>query len=172
MKKIVFITGGARSGKSAFAVARAKKSKGGVIFLATGKPADSEMRARVRKHKRSRPRAWRTVEEDINIAAVISKLEKEQVVIIDCLTLWLSNLLLSGRGEEEILKKVKEFIAALKNTASSVIIVSNEVGGGVVPENKLARAFRDIVGIAHQRIVKVSDEAYFVVCGIPLPLKA
>jgi len=171
MKKIVFITGSVRSGKSNFAVELIKKSRKQAVFIATCKPADEEMKKRVKRHIRSRPRTWRTVEEGVHLAAVIKKLKKNEAAVVDCLTLWISNLLLAGLSEREISKKVKEFIAALKVTTSLVAIVSNEVGWGIVPDNELSRVFRDVVGLTHQQISKVSDEVYLLVSGIPLKIK-
>lgn len=171
MRKIIFITGSVRSGKSDFAVKLAKKFKQRVVFIATCPPLDEEMRYRVKKHRRKRPQDWRTIEEDIHLPAVIDKLRKEEVAIVDCITLWISNLLLSNIGERAVLKKVKELVESLKKAKASVILVSNEAGWGIVPDNKLSRIFRDIAGITHQKISKVSDDVYLMVGGIPLKLK-
>ena len=171
MKKIVFITGPVRSGKSNFAVKLAKKWGKKVIFLATCRPADNEMRKRIKKHKKSRPGEWKVIEENIDISPVIKNTGKDKLVIIDCITLWLSNLLLSGLKEKKITKKINEFLLMLKKTKSSIVIVSNEVGWGIVPDNELSRIFRDIIGIAHQKISEVSHEVYLLVSGIALKIK-
>ncbi|MFH2137369.1 MAG: bifunctional adenosylcobinamide kinase/adenosylcobinamide-phosphate guanylyltransferase [Candidatus Omnitrophota bacterium] len=168
MKKVILVTGSVRSGKSSYAVNLAKATKAKVSFLATCQPQDAEMKKRVKKHKNSRPKSWKTIEEPIEISKVISKLKINEVLIIDCLTLWISNLLLSGLTEKEILKNIKEFVTVLKESKASIIIVSNEVGWGIVPDNKLARIFRDIIGTAHQIIAKVSDEVYLMIAGIPV----
>ena len=170
MKKTVFITGAVRSGKSSYAVKLAKDQKTVVLFLATCIPADSEMKQRVKKHKNSRPKTWKTIEEPIEIAKVISKLKSNEVLIIDCLTLWVSNLLMANNSKPKIQKYIKDLLTALKKNKGQVIIVSNEVGWGIVPENKLARDFRDIIGTLHQRVAKISDEVYLMVTGIPVSI--
>ncbi len=171
MKRIIFVTGSVRSGKSSFAVSLARKIDRQVVFVATCKPADREMKERVRKHKKSRPKTWKTIEEEMHLPAVIRKIKGKKVVIIDCLTLWISNLLLSGLKEKQVLKRVVSLIAALKSTNSSLIVISNEVGWGIVPDNRLCRVFRDIIGVAHQKIARVSNEAYLLISGIPLKMK-
>jgi len=172
MKKTVFITGAVRSGKSSLALKLAKASCKQVVFLATCKPQDAEMKKRVHKHKQSRPKTWKTIEEDINVPALIRKFKTEkELIILDCLTLWVSNLLCSGCKEKEILKKIDDLLSALKKTKATVIIVSNEVGWGIVPDNEMARIFRDIMGIAHQKVAKISDEVYLVVSGMMLKMK-
>ena len=171
MKKIIFISGSVRSGKSGFAVSRAKKFKTPVVFIATCRPLDDEMKERVHKHKQNRPKTWKTIEEDMDIAAVIRRLKEKDTAILDCLTLWISNLLLAGLNEKEISRRIKDFIAALKQTPASVVIVSNEVGWGIVPDNRLSRIFRDIIGTLHQRIAAVSDEVHLMVAGIAMKIK-
>lgn len=175
MKKIIFIIGAVRSGKSRFALQLAKQKAGagraGVVFLATCRPKDREMKERVRRHKISRPSSWQTIEEPLDIAAAIKRVKGEKVIILDCLTLWLSNLLCAGAGEKEMLKKTKELAAAALGAKCSLIIVSNEVGWGIVPENKMARLFRDIAGTAHQELAKICDEVYLMVAGISLKVK-
>ena len=171
MSKVTFITGAVRSGKSGFAVELAKKTKAKVVFLATCRADDNEMRKRVSKHKRSRPKTWTTIEEYIDLASVIKDLSSHQVLIIDCLTLWVSNLLTIGLKPRQISKAIKEFLAALKAAKVSIIIVSNEVGWGIVPANKMVRDFRDISGKLHQEVAKISDRVYLMVSGIPLKVK-
>lgn len=171
MKQIILITGSVRSGKSDFALKLAEISKKKVVFLATCIPQDEEMRQRVKKHKLNRPKDWKTIEESINICSVIEKTKETKLVVIDCLTLWISNLILSGKPEKEIFKRINSFIKTLKQTRASVIIVSNEVGWGIVPENKLARMFRDIIGITHQKVSRISSDVYLIIGGLPLKIK-
>jgi adenosylcobinamide kinase / adenosylcobinamide-phosphate guanylyltransferase len=171
MKKIIFITGAVRSGKSSFSVEIAKKSKKQVIFLATCKPSDGEMKIRVKKHQQNRPSNWQTIEENLDISSVFKNTDSKNIILIDCITLWISNLLLYGLKEKDIFKKVENFITTIKETDSSIIIVSNEVGWGIVPENKLARTFRDIIGITHQKISQASNEVFLMVSGIPMKIK-
>lgn len=174
MKKIIFITGGARSGKSKLALKLAKKFGKNVVFLATALPKDKEMAKRIKVHRKNRPEDWKTVVEDKNLLKVIKEEIKEsfcRLLIIDCLTLFISNLLLSDEGEEEILKQIKEIMKLLQKAKYTTIIVSNEVGSGIVPPNKLARKFRDVAGLANQVVAKEADEVYLVVSGMAMRLK-
>ncbi len=168
MGKIIFITGHVRSGKSKFAVKIAKEEFKNVVFIATGKEIDDEMRERIRKHKESRPEKWKTIEEEIDIENFIGR---DNDYIIDCLTTWITNLIIKGYKEKDIIRKVERLIENIKDANCSAIIISNEVGWGIVPENKLARDFRDIIGIVHQIIAENSDIFYLMVSGIPLKLK-
>lgn len=171
MKQIILITGSVRSGKSDFALKLAKSSKKKVVFLATCIPQDQEMRQRVKKHQQRRPKNWETIEKDINLSSIIDKRGKNEVIIIDCLTLWISNLLLTELEDKQLFKKINEFTNTLKKTSCSVILVSNEVGWGIVPENQLARRFRDIIGTMHQKVSRISSEVYLMIGGIPLKIK-
>jgi len=171
MSKLIFITGPVRSGKSNFAVNLAKKSKKKIIFIATCKPVDTEMKERIKKHQQQRPKEWITIEEEIDLGSVLRKISKDKLIIIDCITLWVSNLFFHNFNEKEILKIVNDLISIIKRKGLSVIIVSNEVGWGIVPNNKIARNFRDIMGIIHQKISESSNEIYLLVSGIPIKLK-
>ncbi len=172
MGKIVFITGGARSGKSKFALKLAKKFGKNVIFLATALPKDKEMAERVKIHQESRPRNWKTIVEEKNILKVIKGIKRSfcHLLIIDCLTLFISNLLLSDEKEERILKEIKAIVKLLQKAKYTTIIVSNEVGDGVVPANDIARRFRDLAGSANQTVAEKADEVYLVVAGIPIKI--
>ena len=167
MKKIIFITGGARSGKSQYAVKIAKETGEEVTFVATCIPADNEMRQRIEEHKKARPSGWHTVEEGLNLPEAIAKIATP-VIILDCLTLWVSNLMGAKRDVEEA---SKELFDALKKVKGTAIIVSNEVGDGIVPNNRLARKFRDIAGVVNQWMAQVADEVYLMVVGIPVKIK-
>ncbi|MCG2711869.1 MAG: bifunctional adenosylcobinamide kinase/adenosylcobinamide-phosphate guanylyltransferase [Candidatus Omnitrophica bacterium] len=171
MGKVIFITGAARSGKSKLAVDWAKKSLKKIVFLASCAPLDEEMKQRVAKHKQARPGDWKTIEEPVNAADVIKKAEADELVIFDCLTLWITNIMLKLNEEELINEKIEELLLALRQAKAEVIIVSNEVGWGIVPENKLARQFRDIAGLTHQRLAGISDEVYLVTAGLAQKLK-
>ena len=171
MGRIIFITGGVRSGKSKFAVELAKRLHKKVVFIATLKPGDKEMKERVRLHQASRPKDWLVIEEPLDLTNTLKKLPQARLIIIDCLTLWISNLLALGLKEENILKRAEDLIKATKDIKSPIIFVSNEVGWGVVPTNKIARRFRDIVGKIHQEIAENSDEVYLMVSGIPIKIK-
>ncbi len=172
MGKITFILGGARSGKSSYALGLAKKSKGKVIFIATCQPKDAEMKKRIKAHKRARPLSWQTVEEYINIDQAIEKTSGKCVcLVIDCLTLWVSNLILAGYNQDKIADKINKVLSSLKKIKAKAIIVSNEVGLGIVPQNKLGRYFRDAAGRINQIVVGQADEVFFMLSGLPLKLR-
>jgi len=174
MGKLILILGGARSGKSSFAVARAKKlSSGqpGVVYVATASGLDEEMRRRIERHRKRRPSSWKTIEERKDISKIFAKLGKASVVIIDCLTILISNLLLSGEKEAVTLRKIREFFRSLRKKNLTALIVSNEVGMGIVPENRLGRNFRDIAGQTNQIVAKMADEVYLLEAGIPIKIK-
>lgn len=171
---IIFITGGARSGKSTLAVQLAKNLKGKVAFIATAQAGDDEMAERISKHKSSRPKAWKTFEEPIDIPSVIAKAYNYDTIIIDCLTILVSNLLLDDdrkNDDDEILNRIVELSEIAKNSDGTMIVVSNEVGMGIVPDNKLARRFRDLAGRANQIIAESADEVYICFSGIPVKIK-
>lgn len=163
------ILGGARSGKSRCAEKLALSLELELIYIATAEARDDEMTDRIRHHKGRRGSTWKTIEEPINIAAVIfEKSTVHNVMLIDCLTLWLSNLLDKGLSLET---EIASLIAALKNAEGSIIFVSNEVGQGIVPLNVLARTFRDEAGRLNQQIAENVANVYFITAGLPLPLK-
>jgi adenosylcobinamide kinase/adenosylcobinamide-phosphate guanylyltransferase len=171
---LIFITGGARSGKSKLALQLAERAGGKVAFIATARAGDDEMAERILIHQKSRPKEWTTVEEPKDMPSVLSELADHDLVIIDCLTLLLSNLMLDDNGLDEtggILGKMEDLVKASRNFKGTVIIVSNEVGMGIVPENELARKFRDLAGRANQIMVNAADEVYLCVSGIPVKLK-
>jgi adenosyl cobinamide kinase/adenosyl cobinamide phosphate guanylyltransferase len=172
MKKFIMITGGARSGKSYFSEETAMKLGNNYVYIATMQAFDSEMKERIKKHRARRGKQWRTFEEPLNVAALLRKEDKKgRVFLIDCLTLFISNNLLEGRREEAIKGKVEELAELCSACKASVVIVTNEVGMGIVPDNKLGREFRDIQGKANQIIAAAADEAYFMVSGLPIKLK-
>jgi len=168
-KRIVFVTGGARSGKSSFALIAAAKIRGRRAFVATATALDAEMLARIEKHRLDRGGEWETIEEPLGIAKVIDETkDKYAVLVIDCLTLWLSNVLLSGLDAES---EIDELVSTLAACPAPLFIVSNEVGMGIVPENELARRFRDLAGLLNQKVAGIADEVYLVVSGIPVNIK-
>lgn len=169
---IIFIVGGARSGKSRFAARLAKEAGKRVLFIATCVPQDDEMRRRVALHKRSRPKTWKVIEEGKNITPALKKLKgKFDAVIIDCLGLLISNLLEEGLSQKNILSRIKSITQSLSKLKTTSIVVSNEVGGGIVPDNPLARNFRDIVGLANQSMAADADIVYTMQAGIPVKIK-
>jgi adenosylcobinamide kinase / adenosylcobinamide-phosphate guanylyltransferase len=173
MGKITFILGGARSGKSQYALNLARESKADkVIFIATASAGDREMRLRIALHKKNRPRGWRTIEEPRSLNRALKRVRKNaQVVIIDCLTLLITNLMLEGHSDSFIEKEIKSGFKLLKKIGCDSIVVSNEVGLGIVPENSLARRFRDVAGRVNQAASRMSDEAYFMFAGLSMKMK-
>jgi adenosylcobinamide kinase / adenosylcobinamide-phosphate guanylyltransferase len=166
MTELIFVTGGARSGKSSFALEKAIELGGDdVTFVATAERSDDEMTDRIARHQLERPSAWKTVEAPREIK--LSDL-KSRVVLLDCLSLLVSNLLLDGLEEETILERIRQI---LESRTQTLVIVSNEVGMGLVPEYPLGRQFRDVLGRANQLVARASTQAFFVVAGIPLRLK-
>lgn len=172
MPKLILITGGARSGKSNYALKLAASLREKVVYIATAVPSDSEMRRRVKLHRKARRKDWITVEESINVLKAIKKIPgSESVILLDCLTLLISNLMLNGDRDETIYNKIKSIAKALKEKAKTSIVVTNEVGSSIVPDNRLARRFRDIQGYANQIISERADCVYLLVSGIAVNIK-
>ncbi len=170
MTRHTLILGGARSGKTAFGERLALRSGARPVYLATAQTLDSEMRDRVASHQASRAARFTTIEEPILLSRAILKAGADHdVILVDCLTLWITNLLL---GNEDVATAVSELCATLVEfRAAKVVLVSNEVGLGIVPDNAMARTFRDLAGSAHQRLAEICDDVYFVAAGLPLTLK-
>ncbi|MFH0771677.1 MAG: bifunctional adenosylcobinamide kinase/adenosylcobinamide-phosphate guanylyltransferase [Candidatus Omnitrophota bacterium] len=172
MSRLILITGGARSGKSTYAQNLAKPLKGKIIYIATAEALDEEMKKRVSLHKKSRPKDWLVIEEPLEVLSAVKKLPKERIVIIlDCLTLLISNLIFKGLSDNKICANIKAIAEALKRKAEFSIVVTNEVGSGIVPGSALARRFRDIQGTANQIMGKCADEVYLLVSSIPVKIK-
>lgn len=165
--KFTFILGGIRSGKSSYALKLAKKSKKRVVFIATASAGDTEMKKRIALHKRSRPKTWATIEESKNIKAALVGLDKKYgLALIDCLGIFVSNLLAKGLKETQVKGKVDELIKAFSEVEMDIIVVSNEVGLGLVALNSLARKFQDLLGFANQEMAKSADEVIFMRAGL------
>ncbi|HSZ82898.1 MAG TPA: bifunctional adenosylcobinamide kinase/adenosylcobinamide-phosphate guanylyltransferase [Polyangia bacterium] len=172
----VLVGGGARSGKSRFALARARAlgaggSAGQGLFVATAEASDDEMRARIARHCAERDERWRTLEAPLALAEALEDPRAHDVVLVDCLTLWLSNLLVRGATADEALARVDEVRGALARRRVPVVIVTNEVGMGLVPETPLGRVFRDLSGLAHQRLAAEADELHVAIMGVVLRLR-
>jgi adenosylcobinamide kinase/adenosylcobinamide-phosphate guanylyltransferase len=173
-KKLVLILGGVRSGKSSYAQQLAGEAGKRILFLATAEAGDDEMKRRIARHKASRPASWRTVEDPLDISLSLhSEAANSDVVIVDCITVWLSNLLIRNEklSEQEMLKNVDGLIDAYEKNDAIYIIVSGEVGMGIVPEHPLGRIFRDYLGLANQRLAGVADRVVLMVAGIAMDLK-
>ena len=206
-KSFILILGGARSGKSRFAQQMAKGLGEKVLFVATGQPLDEEMASRIEEHKRIRPKNWRTLEIDVKVGQRLKeRIEDADVVLLDCLTLLVSNILTKegeesschcesfvschsegekrlknlardrlgetiSEAEKQVMAEVEELIECINKHKGIFIVVSNEVGLGLVPENKLGRVYRDLLGKANQLLAQHADEVYFMVSGIPVKIK-
>ena len=172
MKKVIFVTGGARSGKSAFSEQAAKALGKDLVYIATMEPLDGEMKARIKKHISRRGKDWKTIEEPLKVVETLKKNDKNgRVFLMDCLTLFISNHMLNGVSGSGLEKKARELASFCKSCKASVVIVSNEVGMGLVPDNALGRKFRDAQGIANKIIAAAADEVFFTVSGIPIQVK-
>jgi adenosylcobinamide kinase/adenosylcobinamide-phosphate guanylyltransferase len=179
---LILVTGGARAGKSIFAERLAHRFGGdrGVCYVATAEPGDDEMRARIATHRAARPPGWRTIEVPRCLDAALRSLtlparHEVRVVLVDCLTLLVSNVLLAQPDDADpwpaVEAEVNALICFAAQTAVTTVVVTNEVGLGIVPEYRLARVYRDLLGRANQRLAAAAAEVFFVVCGIPLEIK-
>lgn len=170
MTRHCLVLGGARSGKTAFAERLALHAGARPAYLATATVLDGEMRDRISSHQASRGAKFTTIEEPLALShALIKAGQDHDVILVDCLTLWITNLLMAN---EDVASAVGELSATLmEQRQAKVILVSNEVGLGIVPDNPMARTFRDLAGSAHQRLAEVCDDVYFVAAGLPLTMK-
>ncbi len=169
LPRLTLVLGGARAGKSRFAERLMNARPGPHAVIATGTAGDAEMAARIARHRAERNPAWETIEEPLALAAAIGAAARpERIVLIDCLTLWISNIM---HAERDMDGDIAGLAAALAAAAGPVIVVANEVGLGIVPDNALARAYRDHLGRANQAVAAVADCALFMAAGLPLALK-
>ncbi len=166
--KLTLILGGARSGKSSWAEGFVDLSGKAPVYLATGRPVDAEMAERIARHRENRGDDWRTIEAPLEVANALYDATAEDCVLLDCATFWLSNLMMDKR---DIDTAREDLIRALRGCGPSVVVVSNEVGHGVVPENALARRFRDAQGVLNARLAAAAELVVFVTAGLPSVLK-
>lgn len=165
---IILITGGARSGKSTRAEARARAFAGKPVYIATAEGLDHEMRERIARHRARRGQEWIEHETPLELIAALNATDGGGARLVDCLTIWLSNLMHGGR---DWAKEAAGLVGALEAQRSPVVLVTNEVGSGIVPDNALAREFRDAAGLVNQTIARAADEVEFVVAGLPMRVK-
>ena len=166
---ITLVLGGVRSGKSRFTQSLAEQASS-IAFVATAKPVDAEMRAKIRRHQQERPKHWRTVEEPLDLAGVFASAASQfDLLIVDCLTIFVANALEDGTDAAK--QHVDAFVEALQTVEASVVLVSNEVGSGVVPDYPSGRQFRDLLGEVNQKVAAVADNVVLLVAGLPLVLK-
>ncbi|MDG1115831.1 MAG: bifunctional adenosylcobinamide kinase/adenosylcobinamide-phosphate guanylyltransferase [Flavimaricola sp.] len=168
LQSFTFVLGGAASGKTAFAERLVLSSGLKPVYIATAQAFDSEMQAKIDRHKDDRGTGWRTVEEPVDLASALSTVSGGEAVLIDCATLWLTNIIL---GEADAAAAEADLLEAVARCPAPVIIVSNEVGAGIVPENALARTFRNAQGKLNQRLAGQADTVIAVMAGLPLVLK-
>jgi adenosylcobinamide kinase / adenosylcobinamide-phosphate guanylyltransferase len=168
---LTVLLGGARSGKSALASRLASAAEGPVVVVVTAEARDEEMKERIRRHREARPAAWATAEVPVELAAAVRDVGSDALVVLDCLSLWVSNAIEAELDDEQIFDEACEIASALANREAPAIVVSNEVGLGIVPMNALARRYRDTLGRVNATFVGEADRAYFVVGGKALSLE-
>jgi adenosylcobinamide kinase / adenosylcobinamide-phosphate guanylyltransferase len=168
MPRLTLVLGGARSGKSRYAEGLIEAAAPAGIYCATAEPGDDEMRERIALHRARRGAFWRTIEAPIDLTGATAQASPEHPLLIDCLTIWLSNLLLAGRSLDQEFATLR---AALRDAAGPAVLVANEVGLGLVPETPLGRRFRDAAGRLNQEIAAIADRVVFLAAGLPLMLK-
>jgi adenosylcobinamide kinase/adenosylcobinamide-phosphate guanylyltransferase len=171
--KKVFVIGGCRSGKSNHALELAENMAANEkIFIATCVPQDDEMRQRVARHQQNRNQSWKTIEAPLHLPQAINdNARAEAVVLVDCLTLWINNLLMEKESTSNVEEQISRLVQAVQSADGAMIMVSNEVGTGIVPENRLARVYRDLVGSVNQEVAGNVDRVVWVVAGIPVDIK-
>ena len=171
MGRLTLYLGGAKSGKTRLALARAETFPPPRIYLATAEARDGEMAERIRRHQAERGAGWQTLESPLTPDQTLESLAGGQAVLLDCLTLWLNNLLATEAKDSLVLARVNDLLRSIAAYAGPVIVVSNEVGGGIVPLNALARRFRDLAGETNQRFAAQADQVVMAVAGLAWPLK-
>lgn len=183
MGTVTLITGGARAGKTAFALAMARRHPGPVVYVATAEARDAEMAARIQRHRAERPPHWATMEAPLDPVAALADVSPDALVVVDCLTLWVSNLLLARlpaafappEGEmagAAALGEVQKLLTWQRHAGNDLLLVSNEVGLGIVPADPLSRLYRDVLGRANQMVAAAATRVYLVVAGLALELRS
>lgn len=173
MGRLIFVTGGTRSGKSAYAQQQAEQQRGQLLYIATAAVGDDEMAQRITRHRAARGPRWDVLEEPLALCERLPDAARDKGgLVLDCVTLWLNNLYFARHEDEDVvLAEVESFLSLVPTLPAPLWLVSNELGSGIVPDNRLARVFRDLAGEVNQRLAAASDEAWLVVAGLPLRLK-
>ena len=174
LKRLILVTGGARAGKSRFAQTLAEQANSSRrLFIATAVACDPEMKTRIAKHRRERNGLWETLEEPTNLPARIPKtfLSKGSLLLLDCLPTLVTNLMLAGSSDRQILARTRKLLRAVRKPGVKAMVVTNEVGLGLVPEHPMGRRFRDLLGAVNQEAARSADEVYLLVAGLPLKVK-
>ena len=172
--RLTLVLGGARSGKSRYAESLIESQPGAWVYLATATPGDHEMRARIQTHRARRGARWHTVEEPLELAAALGRAAAaDTAILVDCLTLWLANVIAAGRdADAEFAALIRALTGAPGTLAGPIVLVSSEVGFGIVPDNAAARRFRDLAGVLHQAVAGVAQSVVLVCAGLPLHFKS
>lgn len=171
MRQVILLTGGARSGKSRYALELATPYRK-KAYVATAEPVDEEMRQRIARHRQERPASFLTIEAPFELGEAIRSLPGDiEVAVVDCLTVWLGNLMHRRGTEDAEFPEIETFLAAIQSVACDLIIVTNEVGMGIVPHNRMAREFRDLSGELNRKMAHIADQVILVVSGIPVQIK-
>ena len=169
MRRVTLVLGGARSGKSRYAEGLAQRHKGKPTYVATAEITDDEMRARIERHREERGSKWATVEAPLDLVTALDEADHpSSFILVECITVWINNLMYHGK---DVAGEVLRLCTALTRIRGRVVIVANEVGLGIVPDNALARAFRDEAGRANQALADVADDVVFIAAGLPMTLK-
>jgi adenosyl cobinamide kinase/adenosyl cobinamide phosphate guanylyltransferase len=168
---LTVLLGGARSGKSTLAAKLASASDRAVVIVVTAEARDEEMTERIQRHRASRPSSWETVEEPRAVAEAVRELEPEAFAVLDCITLWVSNEIEAGLRDDEIVDQARDIATTLAKRDAPAVVVTNEVGLGIVPMNELARRYRDTLGRVNTAFVDEAERAFLVVAGRALPLE-
>jgi adenosylcobinamide kinase/adenosylcobinamide-phosphate guanylyltransferase len=168
---VTLVLGGAASGKSRFAQNLAENHSGSLLYVATAQAGDDEMVDRIARHREARGARWRTLEAPLDLTVVVPAAAGHGAVLVDCVTLWITNLLLATGRPELVWPEIDSFIDVLAGLPAPIILVSNEVGQGIVPEHALGRVFRDLAGQVNQRLAARADRVWLVTAGLPLQLK-
>jgi adenosylcobinamide kinase/adenosylcobinamide-phosphate guanylyltransferase len=170
--KVLLVTGGSRSGKSTYALNRALATEAPRAFIATAEAFDDEMADRIRRHRAERDETFFSIEEPVDLAGAIARIpDGTQLALIDCLTVWLGNLMHKNGVQPEPYAEVRAFLKALENPPCELVIVTNELGSGIIPPDAMTRTYRDHAGWLNQDVAKLADEVVLVACGLPLHLK-
>lgn len=170
--KFIFVIGGRRSGKSSYALNLGESLGDKKLFIATAQALDKEMEERIAKHRAERGNGWETMEVPVNISAAVKTASRYDVVLIDCLTLWLSNLMHEGNPKEkDIIEKIDALVTTGTKSKPVTILISNEIGLGIIPDNPLARKFSDLAGIMNQKVAAAADMVVMTLSGIPTTIK-
>lgn len=173
MARLIYITGGARSGKSGFAQQLAEQQPGKLLYIAPAQVLDAEMAERVELHRQARGERWALLEEPLQLAdLLISAAQGKSALLLDCVTIWLSNLFFHfAEDRSAVIAEVDKLVSVTEKLAVPLYLVSNELGSGIVPDNAMSRSFRDLAGTVNQRLAAAADEAWLVVSGLPVKLK-